>query len=76
MEVILLEKIENLGNLGVRVNVKPGFGRNFLLPQGKALRTVPVTDRCCFHLGILLAVLNSFRITMPFIGGFNIGRLP
>jgi large subunit ribosomal protein L9 len=36
MEVILLEKIENLGNLGDRVNVKPGFGRNYLLPQGKA----------------------------------------
>ena len=36
MEVILLEKIENLGNLGDRVTVKPGFGRNYLLPQGKA----------------------------------------
>lgn len=36
MEVILLEKIRKLGNIGDRVNVKPGFGRNFLLPQGKA----------------------------------------
>jgi large subunit ribosomal protein L9 len=36
MEVILLEKIENLGAIGDRVNVKPGYGRNFLIPQGKA----------------------------------------
>lgn len=36
MEVILLEKVANLGNLGDKVKVKPGFGRNFLLPQGKA----------------------------------------
>ncbi len=36
MEVILLEKIENLGGIGDRVKVKSGYGRNFLLPQGKA----------------------------------------
>ena len=36
MEVILLQKIANLGNIGDRVKVKPGFGRNFLLPGGKA----------------------------------------
>jgi len=36
MEVILLEKVANLGNIGDRVKVKPGFGRNFLLPKGKA----------------------------------------
>jgi len=36
MEVILLEKVENLGNLGDRVKIKPGFGRNYLIPQGKA----------------------------------------
>lgn len=36
MEVILLDKIENLGNLGDKVNVKAGYGRNYLLPQGKA----------------------------------------
>lgn len=40
MEVILLENISNLGGLGDKVNVKPGFGRNYLLPQGKA---VPAT---------------------------------
>lgn len=36
MEVILLEKIANLGNLGDKVSVKSGFARNYLLPQGKA----------------------------------------
>jgi len=38
MEVILLEKIANLGNLGDKVNIKGGYARNFLLPQGKATR--------------------------------------
>jgi len=36
MEVILTEKIDRLGGLGDQVNVRPGFARNFLLPQGKA----------------------------------------
>ncbi len=38
MEVILLENILNLGNIGDKVKVKSGYGRNFLLKQGKALR--------------------------------------
>jgi len=38
MEVILLERIEKLGQMGDTVKVKPGFARNFLLPQKKALR--------------------------------------
>ena len=37
MEVILLEKVGRLGTVGDRVDVKPGYGRNFLLPQGKAI---------------------------------------
>jgi len=37
MEVILLERVENLGNLGDKVMVKPGYGRNYLLPKGKAV---------------------------------------
>lgn len=37
MELILLEKVRNLGNLGDKVKVKPGYGRNYLLPQGKAV---------------------------------------
>jgi len=40
MEVILLEKTNKLGELGDKVNVKAGFGRNYLIPQGKA---VPAT---------------------------------
>lgn len=36
MDVILLEKVDRLGGLGDVVSVKPGFARNFLLPQGKA----------------------------------------
>ena len=40
MEVILLEKIHRLGNLGDKVNVAPGYGRNFLIPNRKA---VPAT---------------------------------
>lgn len=38
MEIILLERIERLGQMGDVVTVKPGYARNFLLPQGKALR--------------------------------------
>ena len=41
MEVILLENIGNLGTLGDKVDVKSGYGRNFLIPQGKA---VPATE--------------------------------
>ncbi len=37
MQVILLEKITNLGELGTVADVRPGYGRNFLIPQGKAL---------------------------------------
>ncbi len=37
MNVILLEKVNNLGDLGEQVNVKAGYGRNFLIPQGKAV---------------------------------------
>jgi large subunit ribosomal protein L9 len=40
MQIILLEKVQTLGDLGDKVNVKPGFGRNFLIPTGKA---VPAT---------------------------------
>ena len=38
MEIILLQKIYKLGNIGDTVQVKPGFGRSFLIPSGKALR--------------------------------------
>ncbi len=42
MEVILLEKVSNLGNLGDKVAIKAGYGRNYLIPQGKA---VPATAK-------------------------------
>ena len=41
MNVILLESVENLGGIGDLVKVKPGYGRNFLLPQGKAALATP-----------------------------------
>lgn len=42
MDVILLEKIHRLGNLGDQVRVKAGYGRNFLIPSGKAVPATPV----------------------------------
>jgi large subunit ribosomal protein L9 len=41
MDIILLQKVANLGNIGDRVKVKSGFGRNYLLPQGKATLATP-----------------------------------
>ena len=41
MNVILLEAVENLGSIGDLVKVKPGYGRNYLLPQGKAALATP-----------------------------------
>ena len=41
MQLILLQNVQNLGKLGDKVNVKPGYGRNFLVPFGKA---VPATE--------------------------------
>lgn len=41
MEVILLETIENLGGVGDQVKVRPGYGRNYLLPKGKATLATP-----------------------------------
>jgi large subunit ribosomal protein L9 len=41
MDLILLQKVKNLGNLGDKVRVKPGYGRNYLVPHGKA---APATE--------------------------------
>jgi len=41
MNVILLDNVENLGKIGDLVKVKPGYGRNYLLPQGKAALATP-----------------------------------
>jgi large subunit ribosomal protein L9 len=45
MEIILLQKVANLGNIGDRVKVKSGYGRNFLLPEGKATLATPENIR-------------------------------
>ena len=45
MEVILLEKVDNLGSIGDRVKVRSGYGRNYLLPQGKATLATPENIR-------------------------------
>jgi len=41
MNVVLLDNVENLGNIGDLVKVKPGYGRNYLIPQGKAALATP-----------------------------------
>ncbi|MBT5331230.1 MAG: 50S ribosomal protein L9 [Porticoccaceae bacterium] len=41
MDVILLEKVGRIGDIGDQVDVKSGFGRNYLIPQGKAVRATP-----------------------------------
>lgn len=48
MEVILLDKVQNLGNLGDTVKVRPGYGRNFLIPRGKAV-TANAANRAVFE---------------------------
>ncbi len=56
MEVILLERISKLGDLGTKVSVKPGFARNYLLPKGKAL---PATKRNLEHFEQQRAILEK-----------------
>lgn len=41
MEIILLEKVDNLGGIGDKVKVKSGYGRNYLIPKGKATLATP-----------------------------------
>lgn len=56
MQIILLEKVENLGALGESVNVRPGYARNFLFPQGKA---VPATKANIEHFEARRAELEA-----------------
>ncbi|UXD86320.1 50S ribosomal protein L9 [Thalassolituus hydrocarboniclasticus] len=56
MQIILLEKVANLGALGEQVNVKPGYARNFLFPQGKA---VPATKANVEHFEARRADLEA-----------------
>lgn len=56
MQIILLEKVANLGSLGEQVNVKAGYARNFLFPQGKA---VPATKANIEHFQARRADLET-----------------
>ncbi len=59
MEVILLEKVANLGNLGDKVNIKGGYARNFLLPHGITSGTVPATAPCPLFFPLFLFLASS-----------------
>ena len=61
MQVILLERIEKLGQMGEVVAVKPGFARNFLLPKGKALRA---TERNIKHFEKQKAQLEAHNLEL------------
>ncbi|HEY2275462.1 MAG TPA: 50S ribosomal protein L9 [Steroidobacteraceae bacterium] len=80
MNVILLQKVANLGNIGDRVKVRSGYGRNFLLPEGKATLATPENiarfearraelERAAReHLesaGERAAALKDFKLTIP-----------
>ena len=65
MEIILLQKVANLGNIGDRVKVKSGYGRNFLLPQGKA--TLATADN--------VAKFEARRAELEKAAGDELGRL-
>ena len=56
MELILLEKVQNVGDLGDLVNVKAGYGRNYLVPQGKA---APATKENIAHFEARRAELEA-----------------
>lgn len=61
MHVILLERVPKLGEMGEEVRVRDGFGRNFLLPQGKALRASPENRSRFEHQKVDLETRNRER---------------
>ena len=61
MQVILLERIERLGQMGDVVNVKPGFARNFLLPQRKAMRATDANRSLFEAQRVQLEAINLKR---------------
>jgi large subunit ribosomal protein L9 len=80
MDVILLQKVANLGNIGDRVKVKSGYGRNYLLPQGKATLATPanvakfearraelesVAKEAYGSAEARAAAMREFRLTIP-----------
>jgi large subunit ribosomal protein L9 len=64
MQVILLEKVQNVGDLGDVVKVKQGFARNFLIPQGKAKRATPAN----------LKLLEERRAELEKVAGEKLAR--
>ena len=62
MEVILLENIRRLGKLGETVKIKDGFGRNFLLPRGKALRANDVNKKVFQERRAVIEKENADRL--------------
>ena len=63
MNVILLERLANLGDLGEEVAVKPGFARNFLIPQGKAVRATDANRHVFEERRAELEKLANQRLT-------------
>lgn len=64
MNIILLEPISNLGRLGDEVSVKPGFARNYLLPQGKAVRATEENRRLFEQRRVELAKAAQDRLVL------------
>ena len=69
MELSLLEKVTNLGNLGDKVKVKPGYGRNYLVPTGKA---IPATARNIADFEARRAELEKAEERCAALQGFEI----
>ena len=63
MQIILMEKVVNLGSLGDVVNVKNGYARNFLIPQGKAKRATQLQDAYQVEGTPALGVAGRFYIS-------------
>ncbi len=61
MDVILLERVEKLGQMGAIVKVRPGYARNFLIPQGKALRATKTAKEAFEHRRAHLETQNLER---------------
>ena len=72
MDVILLEKIGKLGDLGDRVTVKSGYGRNYLIPQGKA---VPATSTNVAELETRRAELEATAAEAVAVAEVRAGRI-
>ena len=82
MEVVLLERIERLGQMGDVVNVKPGYARNFLLPFGKAVPVTPAVMKQVEHRrakeverqAALKQEALNFKTALDTIGRFTVKK--